>query len=90
MNQTRSKSDEVAERGEQLYQQKIRAEVEFPENIGKMVIIDVETEDYAVDDIGIISAHYLHAKNPNAELNGIRIGYKAAEALGGVLERANI
>lgn len=41
MNQTRSKSDEVAELGEQLYRQKIRAEVEVPENIGKMVVIDI-------------------------------------------------
>ena len=87
MAQIHRNGDEVAERGEELYRQKIRAEVEIPENIGKMVIIDVETGDYAVDDIGLTSAHHLQAKRPNAPLYGIRIGYKAAEALGGVLER---
>ena len=79
--------DEIAKRGEELYRWKIRSEVETPENIGKMVIIDVESGDYAVDDIGLISARQLYAKHPTAELYGIRIGYKAAEALGGVLER---
>ena len=79
--------DNVGERGEELYRAKIRAEVEIPENIGKMVIIDVETGDYAVDAIGLTSAHHLLAKRPGAQLYGIRIGFKAAEALGGILER---
>ena len=43
--------------------------------------------EYAVDDTGLLSARYLHTKRPNAPLYGIRIGFKAAEALGGVLER---
>jgi len=87
MTQAKTKPDEVSERGEKLYQQTVRAKVETPENIGKMVIIDVETGDYEVDDTGLISARCLHAKHPNADLYGIRIGYQAAEALGGVLER---
>lgn len=87
MVQTPNKSDEVAARGEALYQQTIRAAVETQENIGKMIIIDVETGDYAIDDTGLSSARLLHVKRPGAELYGIRIGYNAAEALGGVLER---
>ncbi|MCW3051583.1 MAG: hypothetical protein JWN14_753 [Chthonomonadales bacterium] len=88
MAQIHMNGDEVAELGEELYRQKIRGEVEIPENIGKMVIIDVETGEYAVDEIGLISARHLYANHPDAELYGIRIGYKAAEALGGVLERS--
>ena len=87
MAQTRTHSDDVSDRGEQLYRQRIREEVETPNNIGKMVIIDVDTGEYAVDDTGLASAQFLHAKRPNADLYGLRIGYKAAEALGGVLER---
>ncbi|MDQ2732205.1 MAG: hypothetical protein M3Y56_11145 [Armatimonadota bacterium] len=79
--------ERIAERGETLYQQKIRDQVETPENIGKMVIIDVETGDYAVDATGLKAAQHLHDRHPGAELYGIRIGYKVAEALGGVLER---
>ena len=63
------------------------AHVETADNIGKMVIIDVATGDYAIDDNGLQAARHLHAKRPDAELYGVRIGYKAAEALGGILER---
>lgn len=66
---------------------KFELEVEKPENIGKMVIIDVVTGDYTVDDNGLIAAHLLQAKHPDVALYDIRIGYKASEALGGILER---
>ena len=52
-----------------------------------MVIIDVETGDYEVDELGLEATHHLHAKRPNAPLYGIRIGYNVAESLGGVMER---
>jgi len=52
-----------------------------------MVIIDVVTGDYAVDDNGLIAAHLLQAKHPDVALYDIRIGYKASEALGVILER---
>jgi hypothetical protein len=79
--------NEIAHRGNLLYAERIRAEVETPENIGKMVIIDVETGDYEVDELGLEASHHLHAKRPNAPLYGIRIGYNVAESLGGMMER---
>lgn len=87
MAHTVTDGDKIVERGEELYHQRIRIEVEKPENIGKMVIIDVVTGDYAVDDNGLIAAHLLQAKHPDVALYDIRIGYKASEALGGILER---
>ena len=80
-------SEDVARRGKDLYQQSIREKVETPENIGKMVIIDVETGDYAVDETGLESARKLHTRHSDAALYGIRIGYNVAESLGGVMER---
>lgn len=79
--------EEVGRRGKALYAQSIRQRVETPENIGKMVIIDVETGDYEIDDIGIESARRLHAKRPQAHLFGIKIGYNVAESFGGIIER---
>lgn len=75
MTQTQMSDEEVTRRGEELYQQHIRAEVETDKNIGKMVIIDVETGDYEVDAMGIESSRRLYAKRPDAELYGLRIGY---------------
>jgi len=79
--------EEIGQRGEALYLQKIRADVETDENIGKMVIIDVETGEYEIDERGLAPARRLQSRRPNAALYGKRIGYDVAEALGGVLER---
>ncbi|MEH2260496.1 hypothetical protein [Nostoc sp.] len=79
--------EEVARRAKELYQNSIRQEVAREENIGKMVIIDIETGEYAVDKIGIESARYLRKKHPFARLYGIRIGYKVAVSFSGFLER---
>ena len=87
---TQFDSEDIARRGKTWYAETIRAKVETPENIGKMVIIDVETGEYEVDDLGLQASRHLHVKRPEAELYGIRIGYKTAEVLGGVLERATL
>ena len=62
--------------------------METEENIGKMVIIDVDTGEYEIDDRkGLDAARRLQAKRPDASLYGIRIGYNVAAAMGGVMER---
>ena len=86
---TRLTDIEVSERGKALYAETIRAKVETTDNIGKMVIIDVETGEYEVDEIGLEASRHLQAKHPDADLYGIRIGYKSAEVLGGILERSS-
>jgi len=79
--------EEVARRAQDLYEQTIRPQVEVPANIGKMVIIDIETGDFGVDELGFDSANALRHKNPNARLYGIRIGYDVAASLGGMMKR---
>ena len=87
MSYIRMDAKEVANLGKKWYLETIREQVETPENIGKMVIIDVETGAFAVDKLGLESSRQLQRDHPNAELFGIRIGYKTAEVLGGALER---
>ena len=82
--------EEVARRARQLYESSIRQKVETEENIGKMVIIDIETGDYEVDKTGIKAAHNLNTKHPYARLFGICIGYNVAASFGGgVMERVS-
>jgi hypothetical protein len=81
--------EEVAQRARQLYETAIRQTVEVGENIGKMIIIDIETGDYEIDETGLKSARSLMAKHPYARLFGIRIGYNVAASLGGVMERVS-
>jgi len=81
--------EEVAVRAKQIYESNIRQQVEIEENIGKMVIIDIETGSYEVDKTGLKAAHNLSARHPYARLFGICIGYNVAASLGGVMERVN-
>ena len=79
--------EEIDRLGESIYQTKLRALLETPENIGRLVSIDVETGDYEVGDDLLLSGKRIHERHPNALLYGVRIGYNAVYAVGGVLER---
>lgn len=78
-------AEEIAERGEAWYANGIRQQVETDENVGKILEIDIETGEYALDENHLVAAHRLKEKNPNALLYGIRIGYPAVYKVGGSL-----
>ncbi|MBW4441380.1 MAG: hypothetical protein KME10_09135 [Plectolyngbya sp. WJT66-NPBG17] len=79
--------EEVARLAKEWYENSIRHQVETEENISKMVIIDIETGDYEVDETGLEASRILREKRPLARLFGIRIGYNVAASFGGVMER---
>ena len=80
--------EDVARRANEFYGKGIRTIVEIDENIGKMILIDVESGDYAIGKNDLDAVETLKQKNPNARLFGIRIGYDVSVALGGaVMER---
>ena len=67
---------------------RLRVEIETAGNIGKLVSFDTNTGDYAIgDDNSFAAPNSLRAKNPNAHIVTLRIGYSAVYTLGGVLER---
>jgi hypothetical protein len=74
---------EIDRRGQELYDRKISALVETEENIGKIIVIDIETGDYEIDSDGLAASHRAIAKHPGAALYGLRIGYDAVEGIGG-------
>ena len=73
---------EIDRRGQEMYERYIRSKVETAENIGKQIVIDVETGDYEIDSDGLAASRRLLAKHPDAALFGARIGYDAVYALG--------
>ena len=79
--------EEIDQRGEEWYEQRIRRQVEIEGNIGKQIVIDVETGDYEIDEDGLAASRRLRAKHPGAALYGARIGYNAVYTIGGVLSR---
>lgn len=87
MTQSALDKPSLGQRANKYYDEILRGTVETEENIGKMLILDVDSGDYEIDDEGIDSSDRLRARRPNGDLFGIRIGYKTAEVIGGVLER---
>ncbi len=87
MPHARFSGEEIVRRGEELYAQNISSKVETEENIGKIVSIDIETGEYAVDSDPVVAGLRVQAKHPDAAIYGKRIGYNVAFALGGTLTR---
>lgn len=73
--------EEVEARGEEIYHQQIRPQVEAG-NKGKFVVIDIETGEFEVDDDDLQATKRALAKRPEAVLYGVRIGYRTAYNLG--------
>jgi hypothetical protein len=80
-------SEEIAQRGKDIYENLIRPQVETANNIGKLVSIDVETRDYAIGDDLVVTSSQLQPKYPNAAIWTERIGFNAVYAIGGTLVR---
>lgn len=85
MPHARLSNEEIDRRGQELYDNKIRVQVETAENIGKQIVIDVETGAYEIDEDGLKASRRLMVKHPDAALYGLRIGFNAVYTIGGML-----
>ena len=76
----RLSSEELWRRGDDWYDNHIRPVVETGENVGKLVQIDVESGEYEIgaDLEAMEMSDKLIAKNSDAQIIEIRIGYPAA------------
>ena len=88
MPYARYSPQEVESRGEEIYENRIRAQVEGG-NKGKFVVIDIETGQFEIDEDDLQATRRLLAKQPDAVLYGLRIGYPSAYTLGGHIAREN-
>lgn len=69
--------EDVVRRGQEIYEARIKAQVE-PEHKGKFVVIDILTGTYElVDDLNAL-ALYLHGSQPGRQRYVGRVGYPTA------------
>jgi hypothetical protein len=81
IRQRRHSKEELAQRGQELYESNIQQQVEA-ENEGKIVAIDVETGDFEVDETVMGATDRLFERQPDAQPWTIRIGYSAVYHFG--------
>jgi hypothetical protein len=82
MPHPRFSGEEVEQRSQERYEQGIRARVETDDNIGKILVIDIETGDYERDDTMLAASRRALAEQPDAALWALRIGYDAVYSFG--------
>ena len=75
-------AEEIAQRGEALYEQGIRQQVEQG-NSGKVLVIAIDTGAYEIDDDHLAAVRRARARNPDALLYALRIGCPALGRIGG-------
>ena len=76
VRQPRYSKEEFARRGQALYEQRVRPQVEEG-NIGRIVAIDIETGEFEVADDPLAASDQLFARCPDAQPWLVRIGHRA-------------
>ncbi len=68
---------------------RLRPQIETPENIGRLILFDVDSGDYEIanDDLGFEAANTVRERHPDANVFCLRIGYETAASFCGWLER---
>ena len=73
----RHSKEEFARRGEEIYDRVVKPGLK-PEELGKFVAIDIETEAFAIDANDFMATEKLLQKCPDAQMWLMRAGEKAA------------
>lgn len=81
IRQPRYSKEEFARRGHEIYESQVRFQVEKG-NHGKIVAIDIETGSFEVAHDSLTAAKQLLQRYPDAQIFGIRIGYRAVHRVG--------
>jgi hypothetical protein len=75
-------AQEIGEIGKAIYEKQIRPQVEAT-NRGKFLVVDINTGNYEIAEDDLTASNQAFAKNPDALLYGVRVGYPTAYRFGG-------
>ena len=78
---TRRTAEETGRLGDEIYERDIRPQVEDA-HYGRIVAINVDSGDYAIDDTGLAASERLLARDPSADIWCLRVGYGALRSFG--------
>lgn len=81
MAHPRYSSDEIAQRGQALYESEIQGTLTVGDR-GKFLVLEIETGDYELDADEIAAVQRARAKHPGGAFYILRVGHSAAYRLG--------
>ena len=82
MPHPRFTNEEIVRRGEEIYAARLRNQFENLYH-DKIVIIDIETGEYEVDDDALTASKRALVKHPGAAIYGLRVGSRFMYEIGG-------
>lgn len=82
MPRTTYAPEEIGRIAEDIYQRQIRSQV-FPQHKGEFLILDIDSQDYEIDDNDVAAEKRLRKRRPDGTFFALRIGYSSAYAFGG-------
>lgn len=80
--EARSRAEEVARRGREIYERDIRSEGFDREHHGEFLVVDVTTGEYELDPDEAEAFDRAEGKNPGGLFYLMRVGYRAAHRIG--------
>ena len=86
MGHPRFTTDEIVMRGKEIYETRLKNTLE-PRNIGKFLVIDIETGEYEIDEDDVLASKRAFRKNPGGARFGMRIGYETSGTIGNAVAR---
>jgi len=75
-------NEEVVARGKQIYNEKLRSQVER-DHLGRFIVVDVFSGDFEIGTDDLDASMRMLARRPDALLYGVRIGEEVAYRFGG-------
>ncbi|WP_395138478.1 hypothetical protein [Armatimonas sp.] len=80
--------EEIIARGKAIYERHLRSRLAIPENIGKLLMIDVDSGDYELGEDGndVELFRSLRLRHPNARVFSLKVGFRTADAVGTSLQ----
>ena len=80
--------EEIIARGKAIYERQLRKHLAIPENMGKLLMIDVDTGDYEIGEDGndVELFRNLRARHPQAKVFSLKVGFRTADAVGTSLQ----
>lgn len=80
-------SKAVSNKGEKIFEETIKPQIDLEQERGKFVVIDVETGDYEIDKRDAVATRRLIERRPKAFTYAIRVGFPTAYKMVGMKTR---
>jgi hypothetical protein len=82
IKQPQYSKEEFAQLGDAIYQNKVLPQIKLEDN-GKIVAIDLKTEDFEINPSEIEACDRLESRHPDAQIWIVRIGSRHVRRFGG-------